>query len=244
MCVAGIRLDTREPEWARLFPVGFRDLPPEQQFGKYDVIRLRAKRHSTDRRIESFRPDLGSLEVGRRMPAGAEWAERRRHVEPLLGPTMCELHHGRKGGLPGPSLGVVRPARVMSVTPRDAEDWSPAQVSTLNQGNLLSDKPTLERPAHSFAYRWHCEQAGCNGHTQSIADWELGEAYRAWGRQGYDVVASIRKKWLDEICADDRDTLFFVGDQHRRPGQFMVLGAFWPRARPNAAQMTLADLAA
>jgi hypothetical protein len=42
VCVAGVRLDAPRPEWVRLFPVGFRDLPAEQQFGKYDVITRRA----------------------------------------------------------------------------------------------------------------------------------------------------------------------------------------------------------
>src|SRR3954471_24261168 len=95
VCVAGVRLDTPKPEWVRLFPVAFRDLPDEQQFGKYDVVTLRAQRHSTDRRAESYRPDVGSIRVGQRLPAGGHWPARRRWVEPLLGPSMCELHRGR-----------------------------------------------------------------------------------------------------------------------------------------------------
>lgn len=35
VCVAGVRLITPQPEWARLGPVAFRDLPPAQQFGTY-----------------------------------------------------------------------------------------------------------------------------------------------------------------------------------------------------------------
>ena len=239
VCVAGVRVDTPQPKWVRLFPVGFRDLPPEKQFHKWQVITLRAQKHSTDRRAESYRPDLESIRVGERIGAGGQWPERRRLVEPLLGPTMCELHRGRKGGGSGPSLGLVRPTRVVRVIPREAEPFSASQVSTLNQANLLTTKMTLERPGHSFAYRWYCEEPGCSGHTQSIADWELGEAYRSWGRHGYDVIEAVEAKWLDFICAEHRETMFFVGDQHKRPGQFMVLGAFYPEYRPNAAQLTL-----
>jgi hypothetical protein len=54
VCVAGVRLDTETPQWVRLFPVAFRDLPGHQQFEKYDVVSLRAQRHSTDRRAESY----------------------------------------------------------------------------------------------------------------------------------------------------------------------------------------------
>ncbi len=243
VCVAGVRLDTPQPEWARLFPVAFRDLPPEQQFGKYDVITLQAQKHSTDRRAESYRPLLESIQRGQNLAPGGHWPARRRWVEPLLGPTMCELNRGRKGGHGGPSLAVVRPMRVLDVVVRDAEPWSLGQVSTLNQVNLLSKKTTLEKPDHAFSYHWLCEEPGCRGHTQSIADWELGESYRKWGRQGYDVVTAVREKWLDFICAEKRETMFFVGDQHRHPGAFLVLGAFCPEYRPDAGQLTL-DVAA
>lgn len=243
VCVAGVRLDTPSPEWVRLFPVAFRDLPEHQQFDKYDVVTLRARRHSTDRRAESFRPDLGSIHVGQHLPAGGPWQARRRWVEPMLGPTMCALHRARKGGVAGASLAVVRPAEVLDVVARNADPWTNGQLTTLNQSSLLSTKTKLEKPAHSFAYRWRCEEPGCKTHTQGIADWELGQAYRAWGRKGYDVLDAVRQRWLSDMCADKRETMFFVGDQHKRPGQFMVLGTFYPEYRPDAGQLTL-DLAA
>jgi hypothetical protein len=243
VCVAGIRLDSETPQWVRLFPVAFRDLPEHQQFGKYDVVSLRAQRHSTDRRAESYRPDLGSIVVKQHLLAGGSWESRRRWVEPLLGPTMCELHHGRKGRGEAPSLAVIRPAEVLDVVVRDAEPWTDGQLSTLNQSSFLSTKSKLEKPAHSFAYRWRCEEPGCRTHTQGIADWELGQAYRAWGRKGYNVIDAVRGRWLDDMCAQKRETMLFVGDQHKRPGQFMVLGTFYPEYRPNAGQLTL-DLAA
>jgi hypothetical protein len=43
VCVAGIRLDTPEPGWVRLFPVAYRDLLVEQRFRKYEIVRLRAQ---------------------------------------------------------------------------------------------------------------------------------------------------------------------------------------------------------
>ncbi len=45
------------------------------------------------------------------------------------------------------------------------------------------------------------------------------------------------------MCAQNREPLFFVGDQLRRPGKFLVLGAFYPERRPDENQLTL-DLAA
>lgn len=226
VCVAGVRLDTATPQWVRLFPVAFRDLPEEQQFEKYDVITLRAQKHSTDRRAESYRPDLGSIRVGQHLAPGGHWPARRRWVEPLLGPTMCELHRGRKGGGDGPSLGVVRPGRVIDVVARDAEPWTAGQRSTLGPSEPAQHQGRPGEAGALVRLPMGVRGPGCKSHTQGIADWELGQAYRGWGRKGYDVIESVRKRWLQEMCGERRDTMFFVGDQHRYPGQFMVLGTF------------------
>lgn len=243
ICVAGVRLDTPEPHFVRFFPVRFRDLPYDQQFKKYQVIRLRACQHSTDRRAESWRPDPDSIRLGQFLPSGGTWPARRRWLDPLVGPTMCELVRGRKGGNNlAPSLGLVRPARVTSVTASAAKDLSAAQEAMLNQGSLFSAPRDLELPPHTFRYRWECEDPDCSGHHQKIADWEIGQAYRAWQGRGLDPVEAIRHKWLAELCAESRDTHFFVGDQHLWPGKFLVLGVAWPkrRAEVKASQLALA----
>ena len=242
VCVAGIRLDTPQPEWVRLFPVAYRDLAVEKRFRKYEVVRLRARKHSTDTRHETWSPDVDSIECGEFIKAGGPWRERRRLVEPLLGPTMCQLHRGRKGNGSGPSLSIVRPARVRGIRVTIEGEWSPGQLGTVGQGNLLTTKTELVKPSHAFAYRYECEEPGCRGHTQKIVDWELGEAYRSWQQSGEALVDAIKDKWLG-MCADDREPFFFVGDQHTRPGQFLVLGTFYPERLPPEAQLTL-DLAA
>ena len=240
VCVAGVRLDGPVPEWVRLFPVGFRGLPREQQFRKWQRVRLRAQRHSTDRRRESYRPDVDSFRLGEVLPAGGCWPARRPLVERLEGPTMCELYRGRRGGGDGPSLGFVRPREVLDVVVRAADGWTGAQQARLAQVSLLGERQReLVKPAHSFAYRWVCEQQGCRGHTQSIADWELGESYRSWRGTEREVIEDVRRKWLGVLCDPKRETLFFVGDQHQHPGGFMVLGVFYPEYRPDRDQLAL-----
>lgn len=242
VCVAGIRLDTPEPEWVRLFPVPYRELAVERRFRKYEVIRLLVRKHSSDPRIETWRPNVDSIERGEFIPAGGPWTKRRELVEPLIGPTMCELNRGRKGNGLGPSLGLVRPARVRGIRVTRESEWSPGQLGTVGQGNLLTSKTELVKPAHAFAYRYDCEEPGCKGHTQKIVDWELGESYRSWPATGEALVDAIKDKWLG-MCDDKREPLFFVGDQHTWPGQFLVLGTFYPERRPAEAQLTF-ELAA
>lgn len=240
VCVAGVRIDSPEPEWVRLFPVNYRDMPEENRFAKWDVIRVQVSKHSTDRRAESWRPNTDSVQRLGSIPAGGHWPARRQIVDPLIGPTMCELNRGREGGAPGPSRGLGRGEHVLKLDVSESDDWTPAQLLRLDQTSLLADKPRLEKPGHRFAYQWLCAEPDCRGHNQGIVDWELGQAYRHWQRQGYDPLAEIPRKWLEEICADDRETFFFVGDQHRWPGLFLVLGAFWPRFAPDANQLQLA----
>lgn len=237
VCVAGVRVDTPVPEWVRLFPVKFRDLPPDRRFRKYEIIRLKACKHSTDPRAETWRPNLDTIEVLEFIDSKRHWSERRARVEPLVGPTMCELHRRRKGGGPGASLGLIRPRSIRGIRVTAEDAWTQGQLGTVGQGNLLTNKTELVKPGHAFAYSYVCEEPSCGGHVQKIVDWELGEAYRSWAHTGEELIEAIRHKWLAELCGDDRVPMFFVGDQHRRPGQFLVLGTWSPIRPPDEGQL-------
>jgi hypothetical protein len=243
VCVAGVRLDTPTLQWVRLFPVRFRDLPYERRFSKYEVIELDACKHSSDMRVETWRPNLDTIECIEKVLAGGTWAKRRPYLEPLLGPTMCALHRGRKGNQPGPSLGLIRPSRVRSIKVSAESEWTAGQRGMIGQGNLLTEKAELVKPVHAFSYSYLCEEPGCRGHEQKIVDWELGEAYRSWPQTGDELIDAIKNRWLDDMCNDTREPFFFVGDQHRYPGQFLVLGTFYPKRRPDANQLAF-ELAA
>ena len=199
--------------------------------------------HTTTDHYLSDTP-LGSIELGQSLGTGTHWDARRRWLDPLVGPTMCELMHGRQGGNDvAPSLGLVRPARVISVGVRSSEDWSDAQTAMLAPGQPSSQRRASWRRHHTrSSTAWECQEPACQGHVQSIADWEIGEAYRSWRRRGYDAVEEIKRKWLEVLCAEKRDTHLFVGDQHKRPGKFLVLGVFYPERRPEvqAGQLALA----
>lgn len=58
---------------------------------------------------------MDTIERGDKVRAGGAWLKRRTHLEPLMGPTTCGLHRARKGGMDGPSLGLIRPARILGI---------------------------------------------------------------------------------------------------------------------------------
>ena len=119
----------------------------------------------------------------------------------------------------------------------DKPDWSGRKKAAVDQKALFDSAETkLEKIPFVFKYRYRCEERDCNGHTQSIIDWELMQLYRKLtgrGMAGSDIQTELRKKYLDELCDSGKDTHFFVGNHSLFPITFMVLGVFWP---PRSAQ--------
>jgi len=249
-CVAGTELTANGPRWIRLYPIPFRSLSDDQQFRKYQPVRLSVEAHAGDRRPETRRPDLDSIELrGGPVSSKDAWALRRRFVEPLMVASMCEV--ARRQRHDGTSLGVFRPERVIDFKIEKASiDEAKRQIAKAwsAQTNLLdglgSEERTgqlreLEQVPWTFRYRYECAEAGCRGHSQSIIDWEIAQFYRRV-RHFEDWRERMRERWLDEVCGADRDTAFFVGNMHQHPGSFLILGVWWPPRR--LEQLALTDL--
>ncbi|HEY4811859.1 MAG TPA: hypothetical protein VIH71_12460 [Solirubrobacteraceae bacterium] len=239
-CVAGVEITAAEPHWIRLYPVPFRSLDDDQQFRKYQPVRLAVEAHRGDLRPETRRPDRDSIALrGGPVSSRNAWALRRRFVEPLMVSSMCEITRRQRND--GTSLGVFRPGRVLEfkiekasvneAKRQIAKAWS-AQTSLLD--GLGSDERTsqlreLEQVPWTFRYRYGCGEAGCRGHSQSIIDWEIAQFYRRV-RHFDDWQDRMSKRWLSEVCGADRDTAFFVGNMHQHPRSFLILGVWWPTA--------------
>jgi hypothetical protein len=250
-CIAGVRMaGTGAPEWIRLYPVPFRALADDQQFRKYQPMRVRVETHSRDRRRETRRPDRDSIELlGGPIPSTDGWRLRRRFVEPLMLPSMCEVQ--RRQQRDGTSLGIFRPKRVLDIVIRPAEIRAEKQQiaqAWAAQGTLLdglgSDEKAhqlreLELTPWTFKYLYECDEPKCKTHTQSIIDWEIAEYYRRI-RDHADWRDRLRDHWIGKLCGPDRDTAFFVGNQHQHLNSFLVLGVWWPELRPE--QLALGNL--
>ena len=231
VCVAGIQTAPAPSRWVRLFPVQYRQLPDPNKFHKYQFIRLRVGPHS-DARPESRRPDLDSLTVGAQLLTKKDktWARRRAIVEPLVIESMCELQ--RRQASDGTSLGVFPVSDLDDFYwEEDTDRWGSKQEAISQQPSLFAPTASgLEKIPYKFRYRYRCADRKCNGHRQLIIDWELAQSYRRWrGKYGpTGVLEQLKKRWLDEMCAPERDTHFFSGNMSRYPESFLVLGVFWP----------------
>jgi hypothetical protein len=235
VCVAGLRLDLSSPGWVRLYPINFRELDSESSFRKYDIVSVSARPNQGDPRAESWRPQMNTLTRAGHLPP---WDRRKTHVADYIENSMCALIDAVRRNPPARSLGAVRPLKVTGLDIEPHPGWTTDEQAKIdryvNQLELpgLSRAPhtALEAPRFKGWYRYRCHERGCSEHRQGIYDWEWVALQRNLRHQDDErVQAELRKRFLYEICAPDRDTVFFVGNQAKRQHVFMVLGAFYPR---------------
>lgn len=250
VCVAGVRLDRGSPEWIRLFPVAFRDLGQVVRFKKYQVMDVDVRRARSDIRPESYTPDMATASLADVVPTGPgrSWGRRWAYLQPLAGTwTMCELNRGQRSGAAVPSLAMIRP-RVHDVEVVDTPGFSEAQrqlAQMAAEADLFGEaREPLEPPPFTVRYRYSCTDPSCTTHSQTCVDWEVGAAGRSWLRRAPREVVrqQLRAKFLDELCGPDRDTWFFVGNQHQHPQSYLVLGVYWPPREPSDGSEQLALL--
>lgn len=229
VCTAGI---TEDRTWVRLYPIDYRYRPRGQQFHKYQWIEvdLGPRGSGNDRRRESRRPDLDSIRVlGPPIGTSGAWRERRAIIDPMPHHTLDQLHALYDSDRI--SLGIVRPSRVLDleVTP-DRRRWKPAQEQALSQMALFGPPPKpLRRIPFKFRYVFECEDS-TRAYRAMIEDWELGtlflhEAERLCSDS--EAAESVKTKFLNEICRNDKDTRFFMGTTFPY-NEWVVIGTFWP----------------
>ncbi|ROP41931.1 hypothetical protein EDD40_7417 [Saccharothrix texasensis] len=230
VCVAGIRLDFDAPGWVRLYPINFRELDSPHTFKKYDIVSLRAKPARGDFRTESWRPDITSAHTVDHLKP---WTRRRVEIEPYVDASMCTIREAVHANSAAPSLAAVRPDRILGIDIKPHPGWSPEDQRKIDryvgQLDLTGGARTaLQPPRFQGWYRYRCTPR-CNGHRQGILDWEFVALQRKLKHHNdEDLARELRAKYLDQMCAPDRDTVFYVGNQAKSPRTFSVLGVYWP----------------
>lgn len=235
VCVAGVRLDGTNPTWIRLYPIPFRRMTTGQQFHKYDVIRADLINNPTDKRSESYKVNIDTLE--REGEPIKNIRARGAILEPLIGPTMCDLNAGVAADFNATSLALVRPRVVKRVIVESGKPWTLAQHSKVNQAlqqeSLFGEAipPELKAPRFRAKYEYSCESAQCKGHSQGILDWELTALQLSlWRNDEATTKEKIRAKYMDDFCSPAKRPHFFVGNMadpvKRR--NFSVLGVYSP----------------
>ena len=230
VCVAGLSIDPERPGWIRLYPINFRELGEKESFRKYQIVSVDAVPARQDSRRESWRPRMDTLAIDGKLSR----KQRKLWIEPAIGTTtMCRLN--RDATRDSPSLGLVRPARVIGLKIEKHPGWTKDQQAKLDQYasqyDLFgdSDRTPLQAPRFTGAYHYVCEEPGCKGHQQNLIDWEfVALQRRLLDRDDASARSALEQRFLHEMCAPDRDLAFYVGNMALHPRAFSVLGVYWP----------------
>lgn len=229
VCCAGIDIDDRS--WIRLYPVPFRDLEPDKQFNKYDIIQAKCAKATDDHRPESCRIQAASIEIIGHLGTKDNWAERKNYVLAAPISSFCEILGNQNES--APSFGLIKPKDVKFVIEKRRAANSEKRKKAYSKPTLF-DKPKemIEEVPFQFFYSFYCSNfPTCPGHRLSITDWEINQAYRKWRYQYSDpaiLLRNIEKKWLEIIDQRKKDAFFFVGNLHRFRDEFVILGIFSP----------------
>ena len=179
-----------------------------------------------DHRQESYVADPLTIRKVGHVGTDKSWEQRRYLLLPHVDRSLEALKLGTR------SLGLIKPASVTDfLMDRDTKDWDPDKKRHLAQQTLFNQRMgVLEKVPFTFKYKFTCHDEGCQGHTSTIVDWEVFQAYRKWRREyGSNVHQVMRQKFLEDL-AQHKDLYFFVGtalaQDHYRV--FLIVGLFYP----------------
>jgi len=230
VCCAGINLSNSQ--FARLYPIPYRDLDIERKFRKYSIIDVDCAKPTSDHRPESFKVNPDSIEVVEWIGTTREGWEKRKSIVlalPLL--SMCQVYKDAKER--DLSLALIKPVDVsFKWKKRSPSDQKSREDCYAQLGFFNKAKAVIEEIPFHFYYRFRCiGETTCPAHRLSIIDWEIGQAFRDWRtkyRPEDRLLEKIRERWMDIADIRKRDVYFYVGNMQRFRENFMILGVFSP----------------
>lgn len=237
VCVAGLRVhDDGATSWIRLYPINFRALDQDKSFDKYDIVRVGVSPvdgRSGDNRVESHRPDMSILTRESHL---APWEPRQKWLDPMVTGDACRLGRDAARNPAATPLALVRPMEILDLEIERHPGWTPDERAKIDayvgQLTLFGDenRTPLDAPRFKGWYRYRCHANGCNTHRHQILDWEFVALQRRhMNDDERSARQALRAKFLDMMCAVDRDPAFYLGNQAKRRHTFNALGCYYPR---------------
>lgn len=214
VCTGGIN---EKGEWRRLVPVPLRYLERERQFRTFDEIQIDLD-PGKDGRPETRTPRLNTLKVIRHVE---DWPVRIDWIKPTCLPSLKAMQDA------GRTLAPVEVREVLEFTAkRTSEEWSAIQKEKLKQEDLFEERLPLEKLPYDFHFRW--KDGDGDEHNSLIMAWEISQTWRQYRAKYEDPIATMREKWLNDLCGPRRSVSFFMGNLAKRRQVFGVCGVFSP----------------
>lgn len=241
-CVAGI---AQNGSMRRLFPVPFRMIEDGQQFKKWQWIDVRVDKATKDRRPESHKVYVDTINCGEVIDTKKAWAARWEWLDKMPAfDSFDAIDAARLSD--GGSLALLRPKRLLGldITKARNTDWTDEEREKLlqeqMQGNLFSEAEErkqvkqLRKVPFDFHYRYVCDTPeGEKEHKHKIVDWEAGALFWNCRRShGVDWEAPFRAKLEEQLGG--KDLMFLMGNQHRFQDQWLIVSLIYPPKRKPA----------
>lgn len=233
VCVAAVTIP--DGQWIRFYPLKFTEYPENRRFEKYQTFEVMATKNKKDPRPESYRIDEDTIHiVGERTDTKSNWMKRKEFLHNARVSSLCELQRRQK--VCGKSLGMIKVGRVTDfrTVAADQEKYKAAgaQYEHAASPDLFNEEKLQVEPLpFKFQYVFHCTDPNCKRHKCSVIDWEAYALYKRmvykWGKD--KAVDKVRQKYVEDICGQDKDTYFYMGNMQAHPSSFLVLGAFYPK---------------
>ncbi|WP_143027579.1 hypothetical protein [Lentzea albidocapillata] len=170
---------------------------------KYDIVSIKVKPARNGSRVESWKPDMTSLQMQDNLPP---WKRRRPFVDPYITESMCEVLGAVKTHPPARSLAAVRPVSIQGVDFEAHPGVTTDEQGEINQyvGQIDmfgTDRTALEAPRFRGWYRYKCTTPTCGGHRQGILDREFVALQRRLCDLDGDALKLALRKSSSTRCA-------------------------------------------
>lgn len=213
VCCAGV---TEDGNWKRLYPVRFRQLTGQSQFGRWDWVSFRYRRPTDDTRAESCHVYEDTIIVG-----GAVAPDRRPEFLDRLIVGSAKAAAGK-----GQSLGLIRPRNTRFIFKRKKDAIVQAEkqlfIRAARQTSFLDTELELLEPLpFAFAFQFEDDDGK---HMYQCGDWETQATFWKW-REKYGETRALEHlsaRYNDEY--PKKGVVFALGNVLKRPQIWQLLG--------------------
>lgn len=236
VCTAGLRIDTYPYQWIRLYPVPYRLLEQDSQYKKWQVIKVKIVKRTGDLRPESYQPKPNSIEpIGKAIPTTDGWRKRVEYLKGFMGQTTaCQLLQGAKDRkTDSQSLGLVHVRKIINVNLQANNSFFTEKAKQKRETRIITlfgteFKTVLPSP-FTLKYKYYCDNPNCKSHNQSLIDWEFGASGFNCLKKGTEHARNIlEQQFIKNPTNENKDLWFILGNAHKHPQDFMILGLFYP----------------
>lgn len=247
VCTGGVFADTKR--LVRLYPIPLRYMDDEKVFEKYQWIEAFVTKSTSDPRPESYKISADEIHVLDSIPTNSgDWGKRAEWVmQPENIFQSVEALQERQQ-VDRTSLGLIKPLKITNISatpvnPKEQADFWKRYQDSLQQMELPLEKDDQHsvkplRPADfKFKIQFRCNDHRCQvDHSFSVLDWEIDALYFGCRRRG-DTQQIARdkviQKLIHEVCSDDKDLHFYLGNIFNHQHLFTIVGLWWPKKKEN-----------